>query len=204
MLALSGTAEAGSTVGIFEGTALKGTATANSSGAWARTLSGVADGRHAYAAKATDQAKNTSAASAPRTVTVDKVRPKVLGTGPLAGATGVSPTANVTATFSEGMNANTLRDPSTLRSTTFRLAGKNPDGTTTAVLAKVGYSVTTDPATGAKVYRATLNPDANLQLGKTYVATVTGGAKDLAGNALDQNPTLAGNQAKVWTFKVRT
>ncbi len=202
-IAFSGTAEAGSTVRIFEGTTLKGTAAANSSGAWAKTLSGVANGRHTYTAKATDKANNTSAASAPRTVTVDKVKPKVLGTSPLAGATGIAPKANVTATFSEGMNANTLRNPDTLRSTTFKLARKNPDGTTTAVLARVSYSVTTDPTTGAKVYRATLNPDANLQLGKTYAATVTGGAKDLAGNALDQDPSVTGNQAKAWTFRVR-
>jgi hypothetical protein len=49
---------------------------------------------------------------------------------------------------------------------------------------------------------ATLNPSANLQSGATYVATVKTGAKDLAGNSLDQNSATAGNQAKTWTFKV--
>ena len=34
-------------------------------------------------------------------------------------------------------------------------------------------------------------------------AVVGTGAKDLAGNALDQNPTKAGNQPKVWKFKVQ-
>jgi hypothetical protein len=34
------------------------------------------------------------------------------------------------------------------------------------------------------------------------VATLTTGAKDLAGNQLDQNPNTAGNQAKSWQFKV--
>ena len=53
----------------------------------------------------------------------------------------------------------------------------------------------------------TLNPDANLVLGATYgatyIATVTTGAKDLAGNSLDQVPNIAGNQPKTWTFTVR-
>jgi large repetitive protein len=34
----------------------------------------------------------------------------------------------------------------------------------------------------------------------TYLATVTTGAQDLAGNALDQDPNTADNQAKTWTF----
>ena len=33
-----------------------------------------------------------------------------------------------------------------------------------------------------------------------YKAVVTTGAKDLAGNALDQNTTTSGNQPKTWTF----
>ncbi|MDP9438474.1 MAG: Ig-like domain-containing protein [Actinomycetota bacterium] len=201
-MAFSGTAEANSTVRIFEGTTLKATTTAGTTGAWSKTLTGVANGRHTYTAKATDKANNTSAASASKTVIVDKVKPKVLSTNPLAGATGVLPGTNVVANFSEAMNANTLRNATTLRSATFKLARKNPDGTTTAVAAKVSYAVTTT-ATGAKVYKATLNPDANLQLGKTYVATVTSGAKDVAGNALDQSPTVLGDQSKVWTFTVR-
>ena len=32
---------------------------------------------------------------------------------------------------------------------------------------------------------------------------VTTDAKDLAGNRLDQNPSKAGNQPKVWRFTVR-
>jgi hypothetical protein len=66
--------------------------------------------------------------------------------------------------------------------------------TTTFLTATVTY----DPATK----QATLNPNNNLQSGVTYAATVTSGAKDLAGNSLDQNATTAGNQAKNWKFKV--
>ena len=81
---------------------------------------------------------------------------------------------------------------STINTTTFRL---RKAGTTTNVAAAVSY----DPATK----RTTLNPNANLQAGATYVATVTTGAKDLAGTQLDQDPSTAGNQAKSWQFKVR-
>ena len=172
-----------------------------------------ADGSFAYfpdegyagADSFTYKAKDGSSASGPATVTIsvgDATAPMVKGTTPANAATGVAPGANVTATFSEAMNADTLRDPTSLRSAVFKLERKNPDGTTTAVLAKVSYAATTT-STGAKVYKATLNPDANLQLRKTYVATVTTGAEDVAGNALDQDPTVAGNQPKIWSFKVR-
>lgn len=50
--------------------------------------------------------------------------------------------------------------------------------------------------------RAILDPSANLQSGATYTATITTGAKDLAGNALDQNPAVSGSQAKTWSFTV--
>jgi hypothetical protein len=121
-----------------------------------------------------------------RTSPIDTTSPGVTGTSPANNATGVLRGANLTATFSEAMQA------STINTTTFRL---RKSGTTTNVAAALSY----DPATK----RATLNPNANLQAGTTYVATVTTGAKDLAGNALDQNPSTSGNQAKSWKFKVQ-
>lgn len=116
---------------------------------------------------------------------IDRTPPKVKSTNPANNATGIAPGANVKATFSEAMNA------STLNGTTFKLKRK---GTTTNVGANVSYD--------AGTRRATLDPNNNLQKGATYIATVTTGAKDLAGNSLDQNSTTAGNQAKTWTFKV--
>ncbi len=123
---------------------------------------------------------------------IDTTPPKVLKTNPLAGAKGVSPRTNVTAVFSEAMSANTVRNPTSMRSKTFTLRRA---GTTTRLAAEVTY----DPATR----RAVLDPLADLSLGTTYIAAVTTGAKDLAGNALDQNPATTGNQAKVWKFTVR-
>jgi hypothetical protein len=41
----------------------------------------------------------------------------------------------------------------------------------------------------------------SLALAPHYTAKVTIGTRDLAGNALDQNSTTAGNQAKSWKFR---
>jgi subtilisin-like proprotein convertase family protein len=116
----------------------------------------------------------------------DTTAPSVTSTNPLPGATGVSPTANVSATFSEDMQANTING------TTFKLFRK---GSTTKLAATVAYDAATD--------QATLDPANSLKLGATYKAVITTGAKDLAGNALDQNASLSGLQQKAWTFKVR-
>ena len=106
----------------------------------------------------------------------DTTAPTVTATAPAAGATGVDVAANVTGTFSEGM------DPATVTSGTFTLASG-----TTPVAATVTY--------GSSGKVATLNPDADLAAGTTYTATITAGAngvKDVAGNALAAD--------KTWTF----
>lgn len=61
----------------------------------------------------------------------------------------------------------------------------------------------TDPNGTWSSDRATLDPTNSLKAGATYKAVVTTGAKDLAGNGLDQSSTLSGLQQKAWTFKVR-
>jgi TolB protein len=117
----------------------------------------------------------------------DTTPPKVTSTVPVATATGVAPGANITATFSEAMDA------STINGTTFKLFKA---GTTTAILAVVTY----DPNTN----KAILNPNANLKLGTKYKAAVTTGAKDLAGNQLDQDQDPSnGLQQKGWSFTIK-
>jgi hypothetical protein len=72
---VSGSAERGSTVELFEGTTSKGTTKADSSsGTWSIALSGVSEGPHTYSAKATNVA-GTSNASSPVSITVDTVKP---------------------------------------------------------------------------------------------------------------------------------
>jgi hypothetical protein len=41
-----------------------------------------------------------------------------------------------------------------------------------------------------------------LARGTKYKAVITTGAKDVAGNPLDQSPTTAGLQMKAWSFAV--
>ena len=67
---LAGTAEANSTLQVFDGTTQVGTATANSSGSWSLTAGSLTSGGHSFTTKATDAAGNTSLASAALTVTI--------------------------------------------------------------------------------------------------------------------------------------
>jgi hypothetical protein len=66
------------------------------------------------------------------------------------------------------------------------------EGSTTAITARVTYEAATK--------RAVLDPSDNLQRGVTYKAVVSSGAKELAGNAFDQYPSVTGNQMKTWFF----
>jgi hypothetical protein len=68
-------------------------------------------------------------------------------------------------------------------------------GTTTKITAAVSYDASTDTAK--------LDPTNSLHAGVTYKAVVTTGAKDVAGNPLDQNSSTTGLQQKAWSFTVR-
>jgi N-acetylglucosamine-6-sulfatase len=117
--------------------------------------------------------------------TTDATAPRVTGTIPGSNATGVSPTANLTATFSEDMRS------SSINANTFVLFQR---GTTTKVGASVSYSASTD--------NVILDPASSLQRGATYDARVTTGSRDLAGNHLDQSSSTSGLQQKAWSFTV--
>jgi hypothetical protein len=96
------------------------------------------------------------------------VAPTVISTDPVANATNVVLNKSITATFSVPMNATTIN------SSTFLLK----QGTTT-ISGAVSHSGSV----------ATFTPSSNLQEGKTYTATITTGAKDLAGTSLVNNYT---------------
>jgi len=76
---LNGTAEAGATVRIYDGTTLVGEAVADASGNWSlpQTSVALADGQHNFTVTATDAAGNTSAASPITSIVVDTVAPGV-------------------------------------------------------------------------------------------------------------------------------
>jgi CSLREA domain-containing protein len=189
---VSGTAEAGSIVEVFDGNSTESLdeVQVNVYGRWKIWLTEVADGTHSYTVKSTDAAGNTSDDSNTRKVTVDKIRPTVTPTKPLPNATvKAATTTAVEATFSEAMNkASVEQTDSAGKPTTFTLFKG-----TTQVSARVSYTETTT-ATGEKVYKATLTPTTGLTAG-TYTATITTAAKDLAGNGLAEK--------KVWTFKAK-
>ena len=74
VLTLTGTATASSTVNVYDGATLLGTATANSSGAWSFTTGTLSNGSHSFTA--TDTVTGiTSAASAALAVTIDTIAP---------------------------------------------------------------------------------------------------------------------------------
>ena len=105
----------------------------------------------------------------------DTIVPTITSVAPADGATDAAISANVVAAFSEAMDATTI-NPST-----FTLAKQ---GTTTSIPATVSYDSVND--------KAVLNPDVELEVGATYTAMVSRGAKDQAGNALAED--------KVWSF----
>src|SRR5437763_3337208 len=105
--------------------------------------------------------------------TPDTTAPTVSVTVPANAATAVPINQTINATFSEAM------DPLTISTASLRLTG--PGGTVTGT---VGYDVSSRIAT--------LNPISNLAPNTVYTATITIGARDLAGNALAAN--------FVWSF----
>jgi Tol biopolymer transport system component len=191
----TGAAEAGSAVELFvDGTSL-GTATASGTGEWNLAVadgSALLDGEHHIAAKATDAAGNVSEISGGLLVTVDTAAPKVEQVVPSERATKVASSTNVVATFSEKM------DPATLAQLTFKLFKLNLDGTTTQITdvtvtpSSDGLSATLDPYGASAIL---------LESNTRYRAVASIKMKDLAGNALDQDPYVSGNQRETWSFK---
>jgi len=106
---------------------------------------------------------------------------------PLANASGVSRNKAITFTFKEAM------DPSTINASTFTLKQG-----TTPVSGTVAYTGTT----------ATFTPAGNLAAGTEYSASITTGAKNLAGNPLTVNTdwsfTTAGSTSNLATVNIGT
>jgi len=65
MVTLSGSAEPGSSIEVFDGSTPQATMTTDGSGRWSDAMTAVADGQHSYTARATVAGGSTSAASAP-------------------------------------------------------------------------------------------------------------------------------------------
>jgi hypothetical protein len=124
---------------------------------------------------------------------IDKTAPKVSATTPTG--TGIGRGTNVVATFSERMG------PASITNSTFKLFRCTSSTSCTTQLTNVILSKSTDGL------RATINPygtSSTLLAARTkYRVVITTGAKDLAGNALDQDPMTGGAQQKSWTFTTK-
>jgi hypothetical protein len=185
---VSGTAEKGSTVELFEGAGIVGTVTASGSGDWSVSLSGVAQGAHTYTATAEDAVNNTSDRSNALKITVDGTAPTVDSTSPVSGERGVPRGASVTATFSDRM------DESTLTAQNLKLVNVATGKRVNNVALRYDdatRTLTMDPFGSS----ATL-----LARSAKYKVTIATGAKNRAGISLDQSPGTSGNQPKSWTF----
>ena len=132
-------------------------------------------GRDAFTYKATDGASSSGVATVE--ILVKDAKPTVKGVAPTGRK--VPRAANVTATFSEAMDAHTISTQ------TVNLSKK---GARSPVQATVSY----DPA----AMKATLDPAKPLVKGATYTATVSTGVQDTAGNALAAT--------KSWRFTVKS
>jgi hypothetical protein len=115
------------------------------------------------------------------TTVFDTTPPTINSISPASGATGVSRTANVTATFSEAV------DPASVNGSTFVL-----------VNAATGTAVSATLAISSNGRTVTLNPVATLPSLTQFTARVVGGPagiKDLVGNPLVAD--------RVWSFTTR-
>uniref|UniRef100_UPI0037BE9C30 Ig-like domain-containing protein n=1 Tax=Ideonella sp. TaxID=1929293 RepID=UPI0037BE9C30 len=166
---LQGTAPAGTTVNVYDGTTLLGTVPADSAGRWSFTPSTpLADGPHAFSATATNAAGVVSPATAPYAVTVDTQ-------GPAAPAiTGLGDDV--------GTVQGALTDGARTDDTTPTLSGTGEPGSTIKVYdgAELIGTATVDPDG-----RWTLTPATPLTEGPhTFTATAT----DPAGNTGPASP----------------
>ncbi|WP_336951649.1 Ig-like domain-containing protein [Sphingobium aromaticivastans] len=154
-LTITGTAEAGATVTLRDGSTVLGTGTAGSSGAFSIDVS-LSEGAHSITATATDAAGNAGTASSALAITVDTTAPTVaISATPAALVAGQ--TATVTFSFSE--------------------APAGFDASDISVSGGTLSNLTVSPG-NANVYTATLTPT-----GAVTISVAGGAFADVAGNA---------------------
>ncbi len=115
----TGTAEAGSTVTLFDGTTVVGTGVATA-GTWSITAAKLADGTHSITDNATDVAGNVSAASGKLSVTIDTVAPSAPVLTNLAGNTSL---LAISGTGEAGATVSILNGTTTLGTATVNSGG---------------------------------------------------------------------------------
>jgi methionine-rich copper-binding protein CopC len=168
-LTLTGTAEAGSTIRLYDtdGVTEIGSGVATG-GVWSITTSPLVTGSHTLTARATDAAGNRSPASAGLAVIIDGARPVLVQSSPVDDATNVGSTADLVLTFSEAVHKDTG---------TIELHASTGD------LIEI-FDVATSSHISIAGDVLTLDPTNPLSRGTSYYLTVSAGAlKDTAGNS---------------------
>jgi hypothetical protein len=180
---LTGTAEPGSTVSVYDGAGLLGTTVADGAGNWSFTTPVLGEGGHTITVTATDAANNTSLASAPLAITIDTTAPTLtsLSSSSPAGTYGVGAVIDLTATISEAVQA----------------------GAQISVTLDTGDTVVlTAAADGTTLSGTYLVSAGDNSADLDVVSFVIGGVQDLAGNAMVDTTipvgqNLADNEALV-------
>lgn len=165
-LTITGKAEAGSTVELFNGSSSLGTVTVGADGNFSKDIS-LADGEHSITAVAKDKAGNTSVSSAAIKVTVDSVAPAV-------------PTALDLAAADDDGASNT--DNITTKTSGLTISGKGDAGTTIEL-----FDGTTSLGTVVVAAGGTWTKDISLTDG---THAITAKASDVAGNVSTASDVL--------------
>jgi len=181
---IAGTAEAKSTVTIFDGQNVLGTTTASSTGGWTLTPStDLTEAAHIITAKATDAAGNVSTASAAITLTVDLTFPDK----PVLKSISAVQSAKkpVIAGTAEALSTVTVLDGATALGTATASATGAWTFTSTAALTTGAHSITAtakDPAGNVSATSTAITLTVNgtalssIATGASTAVTLTGGA----------------------------
>ncbi|AOK38745.1 calcium-binding protein [Burkholderia cenocepacia] len=192
---LSGTAEAGSTVNVYDGTTLLGTTTADPSGNWTFTpTTALGEGAHSLTVTATDTAGNVSVPSTAFNLTIDTTAPSIPTVNATDG-TSLSGTAEAGATVNIDTNgdgtpdATVTADPSGVW--TYTPSTPLPIGTVIGVTA-TDAAGNTGPSASVTVTGDTTAPGAPVIGTVTDDAGSVVGAIASGGSTDDATPTLSG------------
>src|SRR4029079_15542457 len=211
-LTLTGTAEAGSTVKVYDGATLLGSASASGTGAWSYTTAVLPNGGHSLTATATDAAGNTGVASTALNVTIDTTAPTIptitsFSTDSGVVGDGITNDNALTLTGTAEANATVkVYDGATLLGSALA-SGTGAWSYTTAVLPNGGHSLTataTDAAgnTGVASTALSVTIDATAPVAPTVTSFSTDSAVVGDGITNDNSLTLAGTAEANATVKV--
>ncbi|EMC8872767.1 Ig-like domain repeat protein, partial [Escherichia coli] len=163
---LNGTAEAGSTVTIYDGDTVLGTVVAGEDGRWSFTPASLEEGAHSLSTTVTDNAGNVSERSPAFELTVDSI---------------VNPVSDLQVTDNAGEDTGTLNSGSVTDDDTPTLSGTAEAGATITIYdgdTVLGTAIADEDG------RWSFTPDALAEGSHSLSTTVT----DLAGNVSERSP----------------